>query len=57
MLEQLAIGKERAQLRRDDLTSKLIFIPCLMGMAAVIGVFVIAMFLPLTHLIKALTAW
>lgn len=56
VLEQLAVSKERSQLRKDDLTSKLVFIPCLLGLGLVIGIFVIAMFLPLITLTCSLSA-
>lgn len=55
VLDQLAAGKENAQLRKDDLTSKLLFIPCLLGIALVIGIFAIAMFLPLVTLTCSLS--
>lgn len=55
VLEQLAASKELAQLRKDDLTSKLVFIPSLLGLGLVVGFFVIAMFLPLIKLITMLS--
>lgn len=55
VLDQLALGKERAQLRRDDQTSKLVFIPSLLGLGLVVGIFVIAMFIPLIKLTTVLS--
>lgn len=55
VLEQLAVSKERSQLRKDDLTSKLVFIPCMLGLGFIIGFFVIALFLPLIKLITTLS--
>ena len=56
VLEQLAQSKERSQIRKDDLFSKLVFIPLVFLLGAVIGTFVIAMFLPLIKLITDLSA-
>jgi type IV pilus assembly protein PilC len=55
VLEQLAQSKERSQIRKDDLFSKLVFIPLVFLLGAVIGTFVIAMFLPLIKLITDLS--
>lgn len=55
VLEQLAVSKERSQLRKDDLTSKLVFIPSMLGLGLIIGFFVIALFLPLVKLITTLS--
>jgi type II secretory pathway component PulF len=55
VLHQLSGSKERSQLRKDDLTSKLVFIPCILAFVAVVGVFVVAMFLPLTVLTNAMS--
>jgi type II secretory pathway component PulF len=55
VLEQLAHSKERSQMRRDDLLSKLVFVPLMFLLGAVVGTFAIAMFLPLISLIMALT--
>ena len=56
VLDQLARSKERSQIRRDDLFSKIVFIPLVFLFAAVIGTFVIAMFLPMIKLITAMSA-
>ena len=55
VLDQLALSKERSQVRRDDLISKLLFIPLVFLLGTVIGTFVIAMFLPLLKLITDLS--
>jgi type II secretory pathway component PulF len=55
VLDQLAHSKERSQMRKDDLFSKLAFIPLVFLLAAVIGFIVIGMFMPLVTLIVALT--
>jgi len=55
VLDQLALSKERSQIRKDDLFSKLAFIPLIFLLGAFIGTFVIAMFLPLLALITALS--
>ena len=55
VLDQLAQSKERSQIRKDDLFSKLMFIPLVWLLAAFIGVFVIAMFLPLLKLVTSLS--
>jgi general secretion pathway protein F len=52
VLDQLALSKERSQIRNDDLFSKLAFIPLILLLGVVIGAFVIAMFLPLVMLIR-----
>ncbi|MDR0326966.1 MAG: type II secretion system F family protein [Planctomycetaceae bacterium] len=54
VLDQLAHSKERAQMRKDDLLSKLTFVTMVFLLAAVVGTFVISMFLPLIWLIEAL---
>ena len=51
VLDQLAQSKERSQIRKDDLFSKLAFIPLVFLLGAVIGTFVIGMFVPLLKLI------
>lgn len=53
-LEQLAATKEERQIAATDSYSKLLFIPAILLFGAIVGTFMIAMFLPLTHLIKAL---
>jgi type II secretory pathway component PulF len=55
VLDQLAMSKERSQMRKDDLYSKLAFIPLIFLLGAVIGTIVIALFLPVVELIKALS--
>ena len=55
VLDQLAQSKERSQIRKDDLFSKLVFIPLVFLLGAVVGTFVIAMFLPLMKLITDLS--
>ena len=55
VLDQLAQSKERSQIRKDDLFSKLVFIPLVFLLGAIIGTFVIAMFLPLIKLIMDLS--
>jgi type II secretory pathway component PulF len=57
VLNQLAQSKERSQIRQDDLFSKLVFTLLVLLFGAAIGVYVIAMFLPLPTLITTLTAW
>jgi type IV pilus assembly protein PilC len=54
VLDQLAQSKERSQIRKDDLYSKLAFIPLMLLLGAFVGVFVIALFLPLVKLITDL---
>jgi len=56
VLDQLAQSKERSQIRKDDFFSKMAFIPLVFLLGAIIGVFVIAMFLPLLTLITTLSA-
>jgi type II secretory pathway component PulF len=56
VLEQLAQSKERSQIRKDELFSKLAFILLIFLFAAVIGTIVIAMFLPLIELITSVAA-
>ena len=55
ILDQLAQSKERSQIRRDDLVSKLVFITLIFLLAAFIGTFVVGMFLPSIELIHSLT--
>jgi type II secretory pathway component PulF len=55
VLDQLAQSKERLQIRKDDLFSKLAFIPLIFLLGTVVGVFVIAMFMPLITLISSLS--
>jgi len=54
VLEQLSRSKERSQIREDELYSKLVFIPLVLLLSAIIGTFAIAMFLPLVSLITSL---
>lgn len=56
VLGDIAVSKERGQLRFDDLLSKMIFLPMLLVAALLIGLFVISMFLPLFKLIYQLSA-
>ena len=55
VLDQLALSKERLQIRKDDLLSKMVFIPLIFLLAAVVGTSVVALFLPLIALITALS--
>jgi len=55
VLEQLAQSKERSQIRKDDLFSKLVFIPLVFLLGGVIGTFVVGMFMPLLELITSLS--
>ena len=54
VLDQLAQSKERSQIRKDDLFSKLMFIPLVFLLGGVIGTFVIGMFMPLLKLVSDL---
>jgi type II secretory pathway component PulF len=56
VLDQLAQSKERSQIRKDDLFSKLAFIPLIFLLGGIIGTFVIAMFIPLLKMITTLSA-
>jgi len=56
VLDQLAQSKERTQIRKDDFFSKMAFIPLVFLLGAIIGVFVIGMFVPLIKLITTLSA-
>jgi type IV pilus assembly protein PilC len=56
VLDQLAQSKERSQIRKDDFYSKMAFIPLVFLLGAIIGTFVIAMFIPLLTLITTLSA-
>jgi len=56
VLDQLAQSKERAQIRKDDIFSKLMFIPLIFLLGGIIGTFVVAMFIPLLELITTLSA-
>ena len=55
VLDQLALSKERLQIRKDDLFSKLAFISLMFLFGAVVGTLVIALFLPLLTLITSLS--
>ena len=55
VLDQLAGSKERLQIRRGDLFSKLAFMALIFLLGGIIGTFVIAMFLPLIELVHSLT--
>ena len=54
VVDQIANSKELKQSGSSDLVSKFIFLPCLLLIGILIGVFVIGMFLPMIELIKAL---
>ena len=54
VVDQIAYSKELQQSGTGDLVSKFIFIPCILLIGVLIGSFVIAMFLPMIELIKAL---
>ena len=56
VLDQLAQSKERSQIRKDDFFSKMAFIPLILLLGTIVGVFVIAMFIPLLTLIMTLSA-
>jgi type II secretory pathway component PulF len=51
VLGQLALTRDRKQIRKDDLVGKLVFLPCIFGFSVVIGFVVIALFLPMVKLI------
>ena len=55
VLDQLAQSKERSQIRKDDLFSKMAFIPLMFLLGAFIGTIVIGMFVPLLKLITDLS--
>jgi len=55
VLDQLAQSKECAQIRKDDLFSKMAFIPLMFMLGAIIGTLVIGMFVPLVQLITDLS--
>jgi type IV pilus assembly protein PilC len=55
VLDQLARSKERSQIREDDLVSKMVFIPLVFVLGAVVGVFAVGMFLPIVKLITSLS--
>jgi len=55
VLGQLALSKERTQIRKDDLYNKLAFIPAVFLFAAIVGMIVIAMFLPMIAMIEGLS--
>jgi type IV pilus assembly protein PilC len=55
VLDQLAQSKERSQIRKDDLFSKMAFIPLMFLLGAIIGTLVIGMFVPLVQLITDLS--
>jgi len=57
VLDQLAQSKERLQIRKDDVFSKLVFIPLIFLLGGVIGTFVVGMFIPLLKLITSLSAF
>ena len=54
VLDQLALSKERSQIRKDDLFSKMAFIPLMFLLGVLIGTIVIGMFLPLVKLVTDL---
>ena len=55
VLNQLALSKERSQIRKDDLYNKLLFIPAVFLFGAIVGTLVVAMFLPMVEMISALS--
>jgi len=55
VLDQLARSKERRQIREDELYSKLVFIPLVLLLGAIVGVLAIAMFMPIVKLITDLS--
>jgi len=55
VVDQIAVSQELRQSASSDLVSKFVFIPCLMLIGTLIGLFVIGMFLPMIELIKALS--
>ena len=55
VLDQLAQSKERSQIRKDDFFGKMVFIPLVFLLGAIIGTFAVAMFLPLLELITVLS--
>ena len=55
VLDQLAQSKERSQIRKDDLFSKMAFIPLMLLLGAFIGTIVIGLFVPLVKLITGLS--
>ena len=55
VLDQLARSKDRSQIREDDLVSKMVFIPLLFVLGAIIGVFAVGMFMPIIKLITSLS--
>jgi type IV pilus assembly protein PilC len=57
VLDQLALSKERSQIRKNDLISKLAFIPLLFLFGAIIGVVTVALFLPLVSMISVMSGW
>lgn len=54
VLDQLAQSKERTQIRKDDVFSKMVFIPLVFLLGGIIGTFVIGMFMPLIKLVTDL---
>ena len=55
VIDQIATSKELKHSGTSDLVSKFVFIPCLLFLGTLVGLFVIAMFLPIVELIKALS--
>ena len=55
VVDQIAGSKELKQSASSDLVSKFVFIPCLLLIGATVGLFVIAMFLPIVKLIWELS--
>jgi len=51
VLGQLALTRDRMQIRKDDLFGKLVFLPCIFAFGAAVGLIVVAMFLPMVKLI------
>jgi len=54
VLDQLSRSKERTQIREDELYSKMVFIPLMFFLGAIVGIFALAMFMPLVTLIWSL---
>ena len=55
VLEEIAFSKDQAQLRSSEWISKVLFVFCVLAMGALVGLFIVGMFLPLIKLIMELT--
>jgi len=55
VLEEIAFSKDQAQLRSGEWISKILFVFCIFALAALVGFFIIAFFLPLIKLIAELS--